>query len=298
MTTIGAAATAPAAVTAAAATGSAGLAVDPMRSRPFRVLAHRQDTDDTVTLRLKPADGVPLRFEAGQYTMLGLLGIGEVPISISGDPHAPNLLQHTIRDVGGVTHALVHAQPGALLDVRGPYGHGWSVLDGAGGDVVFVAGGIGLAPLRPALLDVIAHRKRFGRVVVLYGTRSPSDVLYRAELDTWRAADVEVAVTVDYGPPGYSGRVGLVTALIPRAGFDPGRTLALVCGPEVMMRFAASALVTRGVPADRVRVSMERNMKCGVGLCGHCQLRELFICTDGPVLPYSRIEALMQVRQL
>jgi NAD(P)H-flavin reductase len=284
--------------TGAASTRSAAIAVDPMSSRPFRVLAHRQDTDDTVTLRLEPADGVPLRFDAGQYTMLGVLGIGEVPISISGDPHAPDLLQHTIRDVGGVTHALVHAQPGALLDVRGPYGRGWSVLDGEGGDVVFVAGGIGLAPLRPALLDVIAHRERFGRVVVLYGTRSPSDVLYRQELDTWRAADVEVAVTVDYGPQGYPGRVGLVTALIPRGGFDPGRTLALVCGPEVMMRFAAAALVARGVPADRVRLSMERNMKCGVGLCGHCQLRELFICTDGPVLSYAWIEALMQVRQL
>ena len=272
--------------------------VDPMRSRPFRVLAHHQDTDDTVTLRLEPADGVPLRFEAGQYTMLGALGIGEVPISISGDPHAPQLLQHTIRDVGGVTHALVHARPGALLDVRGPYGAGWSALDGAGGDVVLVAGGIGLAPLRPALMDVIAHRERFGRVVVLYGTRSPADVLFTGELEAWRAADVEVAVTVDYGPPGYAGRVGLVTALIPRAGFDPGRTLALVCGPEVMMRFAAAALVARGVAADRVRLSMERNMKCGVGLCGHCQLRELFICVDGPVLTYARIESLMQVRQL
>jgi len=251
-----------------------------------------------LTLRLDPADGVPLRFEPGQYTMLGILGIGEVPISISGDPHAPEVLQHTVRDVGGVTHALVHARPGALLDVRGPYGRGWSVLDGAGGDVVFVAGGIGLAPLRPALLDVIEHRARFGRVVVLYGTRSPSDLLYRAELDDWRAADIEVAVTVDYGPPRYSGRVGLVTALIPRAGFDPGRTLALVCGPEVMMRFAASALVARGVPADRVRLSMERNMKCGVGLCGHCQLRELFICIDGPVLPFAQLESLLQVRQL
>ena len=271
---------------------------DPMRPRPFRVLAQRQDTDDTVTLRLEPANGVPLRFEPGQYTMLGILGIGEVPISISGEPSAPQLLQHTIRDVGGVTHALVHAQPGTMLDVRGPYGRGWSVLDGAGGDVVFVAGGIGLAPLRPALLEVIAHRQRFGRVVVLYGTRSPADVLYTAELDVWRAADVEVAVTVDYGPPGYPGRVGLVTALIPRAGFDPARTLALVCGPEVMMRFAATALVGRGVAADRIRLSMERNMKCGVGLCGHCQLRELFICTDGPVLAYARIDTLLQGRQL
>lgn len=271
---------------------------DPMRPRPFRVLAHRQDTDDTVTLRLEPVDGVALRFAAGQFTMLGLLGIGEVPISISGDPLAPEILQHTVRDVGGVTHALVRARPGELLDVRGPYGRGWAVLDGVGGDVVFVAGGIGLAPLRPALLEVIAQRDRFGRVVVLYGARSPADVLYADTLDSWRSAGVEVAEIVDYGPPGYRGRVGLVTTLIPRAGFDPQNTLALVCGPEVMMRYAAAALVQRGVPADRVRLSMERNMKCGVGLCGHCQLRELFVCLDGPVLPYHRLEALMRVREV
>lgn len=272
--------------------------VDPLRPRPFRVLAHRQDTDDTVTLRLEPVDGVPLAFEAGQYTMLGVLGVGEVPISISGDPQVPELLQHTIRDVGGVTHALVRARPGELLGVRGPYGQGWRVLDGVGGDVVFVAGGIGLAPLRPALLEVIAHRERFGRVVVLYGARSPADVLYADTLDSWRSAGIEVAETVDYGPPGYRGRVGLVTTLIPRAGFDPSHALALVCGPEVMMRASAVALVQRGVAASRVRLSMERNMKCGVGLCGHCQLRELFVCVDGPVLGWDRLETLTRLREV
>ena len=284
-----------------AATGTSGgtTLVDPMQSRPFRVLAHRHETDDTVTLQLEPDDGVALAFEAGQYTMLGLLGVGEVPISISGDPSAPAVLQHTVRDVGGVTHALVHAQPGELLDVRGPYGTGWKVLDDSMGmDVVLVAGGIGLAPLRPALMDVLAHRERFGRIVVLYGARSPADVLFGDEQQAWQAAGVEVAVTVDYGPPGWAGRVGLVTTLIPRAGFDPPRTLALVCGPEVMMRYAAAALVDRGVAPERVRLSMERNMKCGVGLCGHCQLRELFVCVDGPVLTYARLESLLRVREV
>jgi NAD(P)H-flavin reductase len=281
-------------------TGTSGgtALVDPMRSRPFRVLAHRQETEDTVTLRLEPDGGGALAFAAGQYTMLGLLGVGEVPISISGDPGAPAVLQHTVRDVGGVTHALVHAQPGDLLDVRGPYGTGWTVLDDSTGmDVVLVAGGIGLAPLRPALMDVLAHRERFGRVVVLYGARSPADVLFGEEYEAWQAAGVEVAVTVDYGPPGWAGRVGLVTTLIPRAGFDPPHTLALVCGPEVMMRYAAAALVDRGVAPERVRLSMERNMKCGVGLCGHCQLRELFVCVDGPVLTYARLESLLRLRE-
>jgi sulfhydrogenase subunit beta (sulfur reductase) len=271
---------------------------DPMLPRPFRLLAHRFDTDDTVTLRLEPADGVPLEFAPGQYAMIGIRGIGEVPISISGDPLVPDVLQHTIRDVGGVTHALVRARPGDLIDVRGPYGHGWSVLDGAGGDVVIIAGGIGLAPLRPALLEAIAHRDRFAKVVVLYGARTPADILFADTLDTWRASGVDVTEIVDYGPPGYHGRVGLVTTLIPRAGFDPAGALALVCGPEAMMRPAATALVRRGVPPGRVRLSMERNMKCGVGLCGHCQIREIFVCTDGPVLPWSRLETLLAVREL
>jgi len=316
----------------AASPGSVTGALDPMQSRPFRVLAHRQETDDTVTLRLEPDDGVPLTFAAGQFAMLGLLGVGEVPISFSGFPGAA-VLQHTVRDVGGVTHALVHARLGDLLDVRGPYGTSWDVLDSANGtddtnvtsgadgigdtnvagdvnvtnvaggagtvrDVVLVAGGIGLAPLRPALLEVLMHRERFGRVVVLYGARSPADVLFADEHDTWRAAGVEVAVTVDYGPPGWAGRVGLVTALIPRAGFDPSRALALICGPEVMMRYAAAALLDRGVAPDRVRLSMERTMKCGVGLCGHCQLRELFVCVDGPVLPYAQLESLLRLREV
>ena len=273
-------------------------APDPLRTRLFRVLRHRRETDDTVTLRLAAQDGEPLAFRAGQFTMLGVLGIGEVPISISGDPGVPQELQHTVRDVGGVTHALVHAEEGDVLGVRGPYGVGWSVADGAGGDVVLVAGGIGLAPLRPALLDVLARRDRFGRVVVLYGARSPTDILFADELDRWQRAGVEVAVTVDYGPPGWQGRVGLVTTLVPRAGFDPGRALALVCGPEVMMRHTATALVNRGVPAQRVRLSMERTMKCGVGLCGHCQLREVFLCVDGPVLTYDVLEPLLARAEL
>lgn len=282
----------------AATASGAALVADPLQPAPFRVLGHRRDTDDTVTLRLAALDGAPLPFAAGQFTMLGLLGIGEVPISISGDPARPQILQHTVRDVGGVTHALVHAVEGDLLEVRGPYGRGWSVLDATGDDVVLVAGGIGLAPLRPALLDVLAHRDRFGRVVLLYGCRSPGDVLYAEELTAWQDAGVEVQVTVDYGPPGWAGRVGLVTTLVPKAGFDPARTTAFVCGPEVMMRYAAAALVHRGVPACRVRLSLERTMKCGVGLCGHCQLREVFVCVDGPVLAWDRVEPILRVPEV
>lgn len=274
-------------------------APDPMLPRPFRVVASHLDTDDTVTLSLEPLDGEPLGFAAGQFTMLHAFGVGEVPISICGDPTRPGPLMHTIREVGNVTHALVSAQVGAVVGVRGPYGTGWQPVDGKGGDLVVVAGGIGLAPLRPALMEVAAHREHYDRVVLLYGARSPADMLFAGDLHQWAADQgIEVTVTVDYAPPTWGGRVGPVTTLVGRAGFDPPRTLALVCGPEIMMTLAVNALLARGVAADRLRLSMERNMKCGVGLCGHCQLREFFLCVDGPVLPYSRLAPLLEVWEL
>jgi NAD(P)H-flavin reductase len=273
--------------------------VDPFLPRPFVVLTHRQDTRDTYTLVLEPADGVPMEFAAGQFTMMHAFGAGEAPISISGDPARTDRLEHTIRNVGAVTRALVHASPGAELGIRGPFGTGWGVSSGRGGDVVFVAGGIGLAPLRPAILEVCATRARYGRVLLLYGARTPEDILFADDLRRWADDhDIDVQVTVDNGQHAWRGRVGLVTQLVARGGFDAANTLALVCGPEVMMRYAAMALAARGVPTSRLRLSMERNMKCGVGLCGHCQLRELFLCVDGPVLTYDVLEPLMARSEL
>lgn len=267
---------------------------DPMLPRPYRVVRTRRDTRDTVTLELEPVDGVTMKFSAGQFTMLHSFGVGEVPISISGDPTRDGLLEHTIRDVGSVSGALVAAEPGTILGVRGPFGTGWDVSDGIGGDVVFITGGIGLAPLRPAILELLANREKYNRVALLYGARTPEDILFGDELRKWEdRLGIVVEVTVDSGPHSWRGRVGLVTQLIPRIAFDPANTVALVCGPEVMMRACATALRDRGVPASSIRLSMERNMKCGVGLCGHCQLRELFICVDGPVLTYERLAPLM-----
>jgi NAD(P)H-flavin reductase len=284
--------------------GPAGVATapagpDPMLPRLFRVVGTHLDTRDTVTLALVPADGVPLQFRPGQFTMLSAFGVGEVPISISADPTRPGPLLHTIRDVGAVTHALVGAGPGSTVGVRGPFGTGWEVERGQGGDVVVVAGGIGLAPLRPALMTIAQDRDAYRRVTLLYGARSPDDILFDADLRAWAAQHrITVEITVDYGPPSWTGRVGLVTSLVARAGFDPRYAIALVCGPEVMMRYAADALIARGVPPDRIRLSMERNMRCGIGLCGHCQLRELFLCVDGPVLDFDRLAPLMNVREL
>ena len=274
------------------------LSVGAMVPRLFRLADRRQDTPDTFTMMLEPTDGVPLEFNPGQFTMMSAFGVGEVPISVSSPAKVDGPLQHTVRDVGSVTHALAHTQVGDVVGIRGPYGTGWDVDDGAGADVVLVAGGIGLAPLRPAMLEVLSHRQRYGRVALLYGTRTPKDLLFTDELKGWENLGVEVQVTVDYGTPSWSGRVGLVTRLIARSGFDPRSALALVCGPEIMMRFAATALIERGVSPDRVRVSLERNMRCGVGLCGHCQYRELFVCLDGPVLPYARVADLLGQREL
>ena len=269
-----------------------------MLPRRFEVRRVSHETADTVTLELSAPDGSPFAFAPGQFTMVGCPTYGEVPISISGDPAHPDRLVHTVRGVGDATTALARCRPGDPVFVRGPYGSGWQVGDGVGGDVLVVAGGIGLAPLRPALLEMLADRRRYRRVTLVYGSRTPADLLYRAELDAWRKRpDVDVAVTVDGADAFWRGNVGLVTTMLPES-LDQARTLALLCGPEVMMRLVADALVARGMPPSAVRVSMERNMKCGVGLCGHCQLRELFVCLDGPVFGYDRVGPLMTTRGL
>jgi NAD(P)H-flavin reductase len=263
---------------------------DPMVPRSFVVTRTRRETHDTATLWLAAVDGTPLAFEPGQFTMLQAYGVGEVPLSISGDPADDGVLHLTVRDVGSVSHALANAETGAQLGVRGPFGVGWDVGSARGRDVVIVAGGIGLAPLRPAVLEICANRAAYGEVTLLYGARTPDERLFTDELPRWATEHaVAVHVTVDRGNESWRGPVGLVTSLVDRTVFRPDVTTVLVCGPEVMMRHTAAAFLDRGVAPTDVRVSMERNMKCGIGLCGHCQLRELFICLDGPVLGYDRL---------
>ncbi|MCZ7649069.1 MAG: FAD/NAD(P)-binding protein [Planctomycetota bacterium] len=272
-----------------------------MLPRAFRVAARRRETHDVFTLELEPADapGEAFAFEPGQFNMLYVLGAGEVPISISGDPTRPGRLMHTVRAVGGVTRLLEGLKKGDSLGVRGPYGAPWPVLDAEGRDVVVVAGGIGLAPLRPLICQVLARRDRFGRVSIVFGTRSPADILLAKDLERWRSKfDVDVLLTVDHAPPGWRGHVGVVTALLPRAAFDPANARAFVCGPEVMMRFTVQELAHRGLPAASVHVTMERNMKCAIGLCGHCQYGPEFVCKDGPVFRFDRIERIFGVREL
>ena len=273
---------------------------DPMLVHPYRIKRVIRETYDTFSLELVPEAGKerPL-FEPGQFNMLYVFGVGEVPISISGNPDPAKPLLHTTRAVGTVTKAMQKLKAGDVLGVRGPYGVGWPVSRAAGQDVVIVAGGIGLAPLRPVLYHVLANRERFGKVALLYGARSPKDILFTRELERWRSRfDIEVFITVDRGTGDWRGNVGVVTTLIAKAPFDPRNCLAMVCGPEIMMRFTAVQLRKRGVADDRIFVSTERNMKCGIGLCGHCQMGAWFVCKDGPVFRYDAIADLFTRREI
>jgi NAD(P)H-flavin reductase len=270
----------------------------PLAPRPHRVLHRRRETRDVVTLSLEPLVGPPIEPGAGQFNMLYAFGVGEVPVSTSGESSAAALL-HTLRAVGPVTRSLSGARTGDVIGVRGPFGTEWDVEHTAGSDVVFVGGGIGLAPLRPAILHLLAERSRYGAVTVLVGARTPDDLPFRRDLARWGARlDIDVEVTVDVAGSSWKGHVGVVTRLIDRARFDPQHTVAMICGPEVMMVYAAEALVQRGVPAERVRVAMERNMKCAVVLCGHCQFGPEFVCRDGSIFDYHRVRPLLRVREL
>jgi NAD(P)H-flavin reductase len=275
---------------------------DPMHPRLHTVHAVHQDTRDTFTLELTPrtpADRLEEDFRPGQFNMLYVFGVGEVPISMSGDPGRPEVLVHTTREVGAVTRAMGALEKGATVGVRGPYGTAWPVDEAEGGDVVIVAGGIGLAPLRPAIYHLLTHRDRYRRVTVLFGARTPEELLYEPELSAWRSRlDLDVHVSVDRATGDWRGNVGFVTALIPRAPFDPHETVAMTCGPEIMMRNAARALLDRGIPEERLWLSMERNMKCAIGHCGHCQMGPYFVCHDGPVFSYDTIAPLMDVPEV
>ena len=268
---------------------------DPMVPESWEVIDRNADTHDTFSLRLRPAEG-RLDFQPGQFNMLYCFGMGESAISISSDPADPQTVTHTIRRVGTVTNALAQLQPGDTLGVRGPFGTAWPLAEAAGKDVVFVAGGIGLAPLRPAICSVLRDRERYGRVVLLLGARTPADLLFADELENWRT-NMEVVVTVDRSAPDWDGHVGVVTNRIPAAKFDPKRTLAMTCGPEIMMRYTVAELRHAGLADEQIHVSMERNMKCAVGFCGHCQYGPEFICKDGPVFRYDRIEPWFNLKE-
>ncbi|MGA2708342.1 MAG: FAD/NAD(P)-binding protein [Steroidobacteraceae bacterium] len=272
--------------------------LDPMRPHLYRVERVRRELVDTTTLELAPLTGSRPAFEPGQFNMLYAFGVGEVAISISGATDATCFV-HTVRDVGAVSGALAKLDAGATVGLRGPYGSYWPVAAAKGADVLFVAGGLGLAPLRSAIYQVLANRAHYGRVIILVGSRNPASMLYGGELARWRERlDVEVQLTVDHADASWHGHVGVVPALIRRVAFDANDAVAMVCGPELMMRFTVSALREAGVESERIFLSLERNMKCGIGVCGHCQFGPAFVCKDGPVMRFDTIARILAVREI
>ena len=279
-------------------TNTAAATADPMTPRIARVRRRRREAEQVWTLEIEPQETAP-PFAPGQFNMLTAFRVGEVPISLSGDPADSSRLVHTIRAVGPVSAALARLNPGDSLGLRGPFGAGWPMAAAEGRDVVVVAGGLGLAPLRPVLYQLLAERARYGKILLLYGARSPDEILFRHEIESWRRRlDVDIEVTVDHADSDWRGHVGVVTTFIARVAFDPLHALALVCGPEVMMRFAIAALRDAGIADEAIYLSMERNMKCAIGFCGHCQFGTVFVCRDGPVFRYDRVRAMLALKEI
>lgn len=278
------------------ATAAATLGPSPLAPAVVRVRSRFTETHDTFTLTLDPPRA-DYRFGPGQFNMLYVFGVGEAAISLSGDPDAAECV-HTIRAVGSVTNALARLGTGAAIGVRGPFGSTWPVEAARGKDVVLVTGGIGLAPLRPTIYHLLRHRQEYGRVVLIHGVRTPQDMLFADEIRAWsQRGDFQVLCTVEHADASWQGQVGLVTHLFAQAVFDPARTIAMMCGPEIMMRVTIREFARRGVAEEGLYLSLERNMHCAVGFCGHCQLGPSFVCMDGPVLRYDRMKPFLDVRE-
>ncbi len=272
---------------------------DPMHPRPFKVVKIWDELSDTFSMTLKPEDGGPVMFAPGQFNMMYVFGVGEIPISVSGDPLNNTILTHTTRAVGKVSTALGAMKAGETIGIRGPFGSVWPLDTAEEKDLIFVSGGVGLAPLRPAIYEALANRKNFKNIAILYGARTAEDILYGEELLHWKSQfDLDVQVTVDRATGDWQGRVGFVTDLVSSGGFNPDNGVAMICGPEIMMKNVISTLYNRGMPYDNIYLSMERNMKCGVGFCGHCQWGATFVCRDGPVYRYDQVEEAFNISEL
>jgi NAD(P)H-flavin reductase len=238
------------------------------------------------------AGGESLGHEPGQFVMLSIPGVGEAPISITSSPSRSNgTFELCVRKMGDVTGVLHGLQAGATVGIRGPFGHGFPIDDMRGKDMLFAPGGLGLAPLRSLINQVLDERQDFGRVIILYGAKRPAELLFRDELDAWAARDdVEFHVTVDRGEDGWDGNVGVITTLFPEVSVDPHETVAVTCGPPIMYRFVLIEMLGKGIPENHIYLSLERRMKCGVGKCGHCQINGLYCCQSGPVFTYDQIK--------
>ncbi len=280
---------------------SESTSANPWCAQPVRIRDIVAEAAGTATYELAFEDEAlarSYRFKPGQFNMLYLPGFGESAISLSSDPARYDSMLHTVRIAGNVTQALSRMTAGDQLAVRGPFGTGWPMEACRGCDVVIACGGVGLAPLRPAIYDIINHRADYGRVILLYGARTPNDLLFTNEFAAWQEADVEVEVTVDLGDPNWTGHIGVVPILFYRLRLKAEQTKVMSCGPEIMMRFVIFEALARKVRRENIYLSMERNMNCAVGFCGHCQLGPAFVCKDGPVFTYQQMEPYLHLEEL
>lgn len=242
--------------------------------------------------KIELPNGKSLGHDPGQFVMLSIPGVGEAPISISSSPSRSNgSFELCVRNVGDVTGALHRMEPGQMVGIRGPYGYGFPIDRMRGRDMLFAPGGLGLAPLRSLINQVLDERGTFGRVMILYGAKRPAELLFRDELDEWAARDdVEFHVTVDRAEGDWEGNVGVITTLFPKVTLDPRNTVAVTCGPPIMYRFVLMEMLGKGLSESQIYLSLERRMKCGVGKCGHCQINDLYCCQEGPVFTYAQIK--------
>jgi NAD(P)H-flavin reductase len=273
----------------------------PWVAHSARIIAIRPEASGVTTYELAfndPRAATQFRFKPGQFNMLYLPGYGESAISISSDPACHGTLCHTVRVAGNVTRALSRMKIGDHLGVRGPFGSSWPVHKTCGHDIIIACGGIGIAPLRPAICHILRHRDDYGRVILLYGARTPSDLLYTYEFEEWRDQRIEVDTTVDIGDSDWRGQIGVVPVLFYRLRLKPTQTSVLTCGPEIMIRFVVFEALARKVRPEDIYVSMERNMSCAMGLCGRCQLGPYFVCKDGPIFEFRQVESYFNLEDL
>ncbi|HEX8991637.1 MAG TPA: FAD/NAD(P)-binding protein [Anaerolineales bacterium] len=236
-------------------------------------------------------------FRPGQFNMIYVPGAGEAAISVSSDPADRENIGHSVRLVGNVTHSIGRLQLGDMVGLRGPFGSSWPIDELEGKDIFVATGGIGLPPLRPVIYHILHHREKYGKVTLLYGARTPDQLMYAEEYETWRQAGIDVQLCVDRGDPSWTGRVGVVPMWFYQFRLDPRKTAVLTCGPEIMIRFVIYEALARRIPSEQVYVSLERNMKCGQGSCGHCQLGPYFICKDGPVFRFDALQLFFNVEE-
>jgi sulfhydrogenase subunit gamma (sulfur reductase) len=264
---------------------------EPVPARIVMVVPHTA-VEKVFTIELP--DGLSLAHRPGQFVEVSILGVGEAPISISSSPSRSNgTFELCVRKAGDVTNAIHRLKPGGFIGIRGPFGRGFPIEKFRGKDMLFAPGGLGLAPLRSLINQVLDERAMFGRVLILYGARNPSEMLFKDELARWaNRADIELLTTVDKGDETWKGNVGVITTLFRQISINPRNTVAVTCGPPVMYRFVLMEFFGKGISEGNIYLSLERRMKCGVGKCGHCQINNVYACQSGPVFPYSEIKGL------